>query len=276
MRRFAILVSAILLCAFAAPTKADSVVASTGLPDGKIATASRPSSSGQLEIETADDFLLAQNTSITGGTFYGLLPLGINVTDVAAVTIEFYRVFPADSANPPNGFVPTRTNSPSDVAFDIRSSSSATLSFTSTVLNSTFTAANSVVNGINPVPNQFTGGEGAVSGEEVRFDFSINPDTLSAGQYFFVPQVQLSNGTFLWLSAPDPIVAPGQPFTPDLQTWIRNANLAPNWLRVGTDITRQGPFNAAFSLDGTATPEPCTLSLIGAGLLGLVIRKRKG
>jgi PEP-CTERM motif len=276
MHRFAILASAILFCAYAVPIKADTVVVNTGLPDGKMATSSQPSSSGQLETETADDFLLTQNATITGGTFVGLVPLGLPPTGILGVTIEFYRIFPQDSAQPANGLVPTRTNSPSDFVFDIRSSSSATLSFTSTVLNSTFTAANSVVNGINPVPNQFTGGEGAVSGEEVRFDFSINPDTLSAGQYFFVPQVQLNNGTFLWLSAPDPIVAPGQPFTPDLQTWIRNTNLDPNWLRVGTDITQQGPFNAAFSLDGTATPEPCTLSLLGAGLLGLVIRKRKG
>jgi hypothetical protein len=278
MRFFAILASATLLCAYALPTRADTVVASIGLPDGKMATASQPSAIGQLETETADDFLLTQNTSITGGTFYGLAPAGFTPSTVQAVTIEFYRVFPADSANPPNGFVPTRTNSPSDVAFDSRSSSSATLSFTPTLLG-TFSVANSVINGINPKPNQFTGGEGAVSGDEVQFDFSINPDTLSSGQYFFVPQVQLSDGTFLWLSAPDPIVAPGQPFTPDLQTWIRNANLDPNWLRVGTDITGQGPFNAAFSLNGTtaaATPEPCTLSLLGAGLLGLVTRKRKG
>jgi len=37
---------------------------------------------------------------------------------------------------------------------------------------------------------------------------------------------------------------------PDLETWIRNGNIAPDWLRVGTDITAQGPFNASFSLTG--------------------------
>jgi hypothetical protein len=275
MRCSAILASAVLLCAYAVPTKADSVVASTGLPDGLMATASQPSAGGKLEIETADDFLLTQNTTITGGTFYGLLPLGVDVTGIVGVTIEFYRVFPLDSDIIRNPNVPTRTNSPSDVEFDGRSSGSSNLNFTATLLGS-FTVANSVVNGINPKPNQFTDGEGPVSGQEVQVDFSISPDTLSSGQYFFVPQVQLDNGTFLWLSAPKPIVAPGQPFTPDLQTWIRNANLDPDWLRVGTDITGQGPFNAAFSLNGTPTPEPCTLSLIGAGLLGLAMRKRKG
>src|SRR4030095_322803 len=63
-------------------------------------------------------------------------------------------------------------------------------------------------------------------------------------------EVGLSSGDFLWLSAPRPIVAPGTPFLPDLQSWIRNDALAPDWLRIGTDITGQGPFNAAFSLSG--------------------------
>ncbi len=60
----------------------------------------------------------------------------------------------------------------------------------------------------------------------------------------------LSSGNFLWLSAPKPIVAPGTPFTPDLQSWIRNDNLAPDWLRIGSDIIGQGAFNATFSLSG--------------------------
>jgi hypothetical protein len=82
--------------------------------------------------------------------------------------------------------------------------------------------------------------------------------------------VQLTNGDFLWLSAPKPIVPPGTPFSPDLQTWIRNDNLAPDWLRIGTDITHEGPFNASFSLTGTTVPEPSTLLLLGTGLLALV------
>jgi hypothetical protein len=49
---------------------------------------------------------------------------------------------------------------------------------------------------------------------------------------------------------PNPFVAPGTPFAVDAQIWIRNDALAPDWLRIGTDITGQGPFNAAFSLTG--------------------------
>ena len=99
---------------------------------------------------------------------------------------------------------------------------------------------------------------------------------LPAGHYFFRPEVQLSSGNFLWLSAPKPIVGGTGPFTPDLQTWIRNADLSPDWLRIGTDITHQGPFNASFSLSGeTVTPEPSTLLLLGTGMGVLAARRRK-
>lgn len=83
------------------------------------------------------------------------------------------------------------------------------------------------------------------------------PIDLPADHYFFVPQVQVTGGEFMWLSSVRPIVAPGTPFAPDLQAWIRNANLDPDWLRVGTDIVGGAPpptFNMAFSLDGLPGP----------------------
>ncbi|HSU53770.1 MAG TPA: hypothetical protein VLT36_06900, partial [Candidatus Dormibacteraeota bacterium] len=166
---------------------------------------------------------------------------------------EFYHVFPGDSdtARTPN--VPSRTNSPADVEIEsaTRDSSAGTLRFSASILNASFTASNSVLNGINGGQTPFTGGEGAVSGEEISVTVRFDPPiALPAGHYFFRPEVRVHNGDFLWLSAPRPIVAPGTPFVGDLQTWIRNDALAPDWLRVGTDITHQGPFNAAFSLTG--------------------------
>jgi hypothetical protein len=178
--------------------------------------------------------------------------------------------------------VPTRVNSPSDVAFDSRDSSAGELSVTITTVAPSFTVLNSVVNGINPSPSQFTGGEGPITGVEALFSFSLStPFDLPAGHYFFVPQVQLANGTFLWLSAPRPITGAGTPFpagSTDLQSWIRNENLAPDWLRIGTDITHQGPFNAAFSLDGLiAAPEPASwmLMLTGFGAIGVALRRSR-
>jgi hypothetical protein len=286
---------ALVACALSGPVRAGSTFFfSTGDPDGKMATASRPGSAGKLEIESADDFVLTKETSLTNATFTGLLPTGASLSDVVDVRIEIYRVFPKDSdvgrtSGPPTfstGQVPTRVNSPSDVELDDRSASAHTLTFTPGIIASTFTANNSVLNGIFPKPNQTTGGDQAVTGQEVQFNVTFTkPFDLPADHYFFVPQVELSSsGDFFWLSSPKPIVSPGTPFPAgftDLQEWIRNENLAPDWLRVGTDIVGGSPaptFNAAFSLSGSIVPEPggmIMLSLGSVGVFGVALVRRR-
>lgn len=262
----------------AAPASADVFFFSTGNPDGKIATLSRTASPGKLETETADDFVTtATQTFINSATFTGLIVGGATPADVSDVEIELYHVFPVNSTNPPDGRVNTRTNSPSDNNFAAADSALGQLTFTTTVLNPSFTAANSIVNGIFAKPNQFTGGEGPVTGEEVEFDVNFTtPFALGPDHVFFRPEVDLGDtGNFLWLSAPRPIAAPGTPFPPgftDLQTWTRTDGpgaLAPDWSRVGTDITGQGPFNAVFSLTGTTVPEPSTWAMMMIGFAGL-------
>jgi hypothetical protein len=66
-------------------------------------------------------------------------------------------------------------------------------------------------------------------------------------------------------------VPPGTPLAPDLQSWSRNENLDPDWLRIGTDIVGAGPFNAAFTVNGDLepVPEPATLTLLGTTIAGL-------
>jgi len=256
---------------------------STGDPDGKMATASRPGL-GTFEIESADDFILTSNTAITSATFTGLIVPNPGATPtITNVVVEIYRVFPKDSdvgrtsGSPPFSTpqVPARVNSPSDVEFDGRDASMpGELTFATTDLGS-FSASNSVQpGGIHPLPTgPTTGGDGSVTGEEVEFTVTFTiPFSLPADHYFFVPQVEVSAGDFLWLSAPKPIVPPGTPvpagFT-DLQSWTRDQFLDPDWLRVGTDIVGGTPaptFNAVFSLTGTA-PEPGSLALAGVALL---------
>ncbi len=278
LRRFASIIGLAALLSVAAT--ADQLV-NTGLPDGKLGALSRTGSGGLLETEAADDFILNTPALITGASFYGLIGSTVSLSDISQVVAEIYRVFPKDSDTVRTPNVPTRTNSPSDVAFGSRDSSVPDLSFSATSLG-LFGVGNSVVNGINPKPNQTTGGEGPVSGQEVLFDVTFTtPFLLPADHYFFVPQVTVP-GDFLWLSAPRPIVAPGTPFAPDLQAWIRNENLAPDWLRIGTDIVGSpvtgGPaptYNLAFTLDGTSVPEPSSYILLGSAILAFAAAGRK-
>ena len=53
---------------------------STGNPDGLIATATRPPSAGKVETETADDFLITQQTMLTNATFTGLITSATGTT----------------------------------------------------------------------------------------------------------------------------------------------------------------------------------------------------
>jgi hypothetical protein len=261
---------------------------STGSPDGLIATATRPSSSTGFEIESADDFVVTSPTTLTSATFTGLVPATAAATDVV---VEIYRVFPNDSnvgrtSGPPTFStprVPTRVNSPSDVALVSRDSSAGQLNFSTTLLQTAFTANNSVrPGGIHPMPGQKTGGDGPVTGEEVQFSVTFaQPISLMPDHYFFVPQVLLDttgtpNGDFLWLSAPRPILPPGTPFPAGftaLQSWTRDQFLDPDWLRVGADIVGLGAFNEAFSVTGTI-PEPASLAVLGVGLAGLLLHRR--
>lgn len=268
--------TAVLSLMLAAPAAAD-IIYNNLTPNNAMAMATRPDTAAGFEIESADDFLLGSETLITGASFIGLFvsPTGAPVS-VSDLVIEIYRVFPNDSDTTRLPNVPTRANSPSDVAFASWDSAASELSFTTSTVAASFTALNSIQPGGIHLA---TGGNGSVTGQEVQIDVTFaTPFDLPADHYFFVPQVAVSSaGEFFWLSASRPISGPTTtPFSPDLQTWTRDEALDPDWLRVGTDIVGGTPaptFNAAFSLTGTPTPEPATIAFLASLLVVIGVRQ---
>jgi hypothetical protein len=261
-----------LTACLATPLWAAPFFFATGIPNGLLGALSQRPSPGRIETETADDFFLQETTVITQATIFGLIPVGMPLESIRNVEVEVYHIFPEDSdvartSGPPTFStpkVPTRLNSPADVEIDTatRERTAGTLATSAQILSANFMVSNTVVNKISVK----TGGEGPRSGEEVKITITFTtPIILPAGHYFFRPEVLLTSGDFLYLSGPRPIVSPaGTPFptgVTDLQAWIRNSNLAPDWLRIGTDIidgATPPTFNMAFSLSGETIPEAGT------------------
>jgi hypothetical protein len=235
---------------------------STGNPDGKLGALSQQASpeNSQIETETADDFILSDATVINSATITGLMiPLGTSPASITNIEVELYHVFPADSVDPPSGKVPSRQNSPADVEIGTatRDGSAGTLAFNKSSINSSFMVTNTVVNRLQPK----TGGDGTATGEEVQIAITFTPPVVlpapppPLNHYFFRPEAQVTGGNFLYLSAPRSLNPPL--FAGDLQAWIRNTNLKPDWLRIGTDIIDGSPaptFNMTFSLSGNTVP----------------------
>ena len=231
----------------------DPTIFTTGDSNGQIGAESRPGSASGIAVESADDFVLSTGTAVTGATFTGVLnPSGTPVSNIVSIDIEIFREYPGLSDKGRAIQVPTRANSPSDNALDLRDSASGGLNFTTTILSDNIIVPISIFS----TQNTFYGGIST----EVQFSANFTqPLLLPAGHFFFVPQVLLNNGEFLWLSAPRPIVPPGTPFSPDLEGWIRSAAIAPDWVRIGTDVLGRSlasppTFNGAFSLSGQGLP----------------------
>ena len=236
---------------------------STGDPDGKIATATRPDTARSIrdrvgrrlrshpfDVNHQRDLHRPAATRCDGGAMSARS--SSRSTACFRKDSDVGRTSGSPTFSTSN--VPTRVNSPSDIAFQERDAGSG-LTFSTERAGRHFTALNSVQpGGIHPLPGSIHGRQWCCQGEEVQFTVTFTtPFLLAADHYFFVPQVQLDDGDFLWLSAPKPIVAPGhrsRPASPTCRAGpaMTARGIDPDWLRIGTDITHQGPFNAAFSL----------------------------
>lgn len=261
MKSQASLLSAMIAASigFATSASAAPFLFTNGSPDGRLGALSRSESVGKIQTETADDFVLAQPTVINGATITGLIVNAL-ATSIANVEVEVYHVFPLDSIDPPSGRVLSRINSPGDVEIDAatRDGSDGTLRFVANQQSTGVSVTNTVVNGINPNPSR-TDGEGPATGDQVQITITFTqPILLPAGHYFFRPEVLVTGGDFLYMSSPR---SPGVPFVGDLQAWIRTSRLAPDWVRIGTDVIGATPpatpptFNMTFSLSGETVPD---------------------
>lgn len=261
MKSQASLLSAMIAASIGLATTASaaSFIFTNGNPDGRLGALSRSESAGKIQTETADDFILAQPTVINGATITGLI-VNAPMASVANVEVEMYHVFPLDSIDPPSGRVLSRVNSPGDVEIDAatRDGSDGTLRFVANQQATDVSVTNTVVNGINPNPSR-TNGEGPATGDQVQITITFTqPILLPAGHYFFRPEVLVTGGDFLYMSSPR---SPGVPFVGDLQAWIRTSRLAPDWVRIGTDVIGATPpatpptFNMTFSLSGETVPD---------------------
>ena len=83
------------------PAAADPFVFSTGNPDGLLGALSRPSSSGKIETETADDFVLTEATVISRATIHGLIiPSGVPVSSITQSKSRPIMSFPQTRTPP--------------------------------------------------------------------------------------------------------------------------------------------------------------------------------
>jgi hypothetical protein len=128
-------------------------------------------------------------------------------------------------------------------------------------LAASFKASNSVQPGGIGIK---TGGNGPVTGQEVEIDAAFSdPFSLPADHYFFVPQVSSTA-----------VISSGCPRrSPELA--FDDPGIAPDWLRVGTDIVGAGAFDATFSLTGARYRSRPVLLVLGTAVAGLGLLRRR-
>ena len=204
-----------------------------------MATATRPDDGGAFEIELADDFVLTNTTPITSATFTGLLPAGATAVrrSSSKSTGCFRRISDVGRTSGPPTFstpqVPTRVNSPSDVAFDSRDFEASGLTFSTTVVDHQFHRSSTRCSPAASIPYRAisTGGNGAGHGRggPVRRDLHHALPPPRRPLFLRAPGPAGQTAISFGCRRRNRSCPPGTPFPPgftDLQSWTRDAAIA--------------------------------------------------
>jgi hypothetical protein len=232
----------------------------TGAPDGAVGVVS----GGVLNFpgtvfSAADDFILFNESLISGGTFTGLITPPLRYTDIVDVSLSIYNVTASTATGQPV-FVP-------DGLAAYANSTSGQLTYAQEN-SSANTAERTFPRASQPVP---------FFGFGTTFNFVLeSPIVLPAGHYFVSPRVVVTSvpggppqpGLFYWLSAPWPV---GTSATDYGAVLIGGGDAGPSfWVPVSN--AAGGPENMSFSLRGEEIPEPAAAWLILAGLAALAYK----
>lgn len=235
----------------------------TGSPDGAVAVVS----GGVLNFpgtvfSAADDFILLNESLITGGTFTGLITPPLRFTDIVDVSLSIYNVTLSTATGQP---IPV----PDGLAASANSASEQ-LTYTQE-FSSVNTASVTIPRASQPVP---------FFGFGTTFNFVLeSPIVMPAGHYFVSPRVVVTSvpggppqpGLFYWLSAPWPLGTSALDYDAVL---IGNGDAGPSfWVPISN--AAGGPENMSFSLRGEEIPEPGAAWLILAGLAVIGYRAAK-